>query len=308
VKEYALYTYDIPIKTAIKRRVGTLLRLTTQNGQTGWGEIAPLPGWSQESHKEAHTQLVAYLEGKTSGPLYPSVSFGLIAAHKPTLKSVSRPVSGLLTGSYCQILQDAEKMIQDGFTVAKCKVSSLCFTEIVQLVEKLHPHLLLKLDANRAWDLKEALHLAKKLPLKSYDYFEEPLKDSRELSCFPYPTALDESLREKNPPDTPHCVAHIIKPTLQKPPKTLFRTVYSSSFETGIGLAHIAALSAEEEPVGLDTYRFLGEELLEEPLLFKGATLYTPPELRPNLSKLKRCEYGVDRSSLFHSNRYSCTP
>ena len=56
-------------------REGVLIRLESENGRVGWGEVAPLPGFSQETLEEAITDLI---EGDDSS--FPSVQWGTAAA------------------------------------------------------------------------------------------------------------------------------------------------------------------------------------------------------------------------------------
>src|SRR5829696_7177251 len=55
-----LYRYEIHLEAPVKlknatlqRRKGTLVRLTAGDGSGGWGEAAPLPGFSPETLEEA---------------------------------------------------------------------------------------------------------------------------------------------------------------------------------------------------------------------------------------------------------------
>ena len=59
-----LYCYEIRLKVPVKlkdvtlrRRKGTLVRLTADEGSEGWGEAAPLPGFSPETLEETTEEL-----------------------------------------------------------------------------------------------------------------------------------------------------------------------------------------------------------------------------------------------------------
>src|SRR5215210_9539023 len=61
---FDLYRYSLPFSQPLKlegttlyRREGLLLRLAGDDGSEGWGETAPLPGFSMESLVEAAAQL-----------------------------------------------------------------------------------------------------------------------------------------------------------------------------------------------------------------------------------------------------------
>mgnify|MGYP001256869079 CR=1 FL=1 len=99
---------------------------------------------------------------------------------------------------------------------------------------------------------------------ESFDYIEEPLQNPRELSCFPYPFALDETLREPENRDLvylPMCAALILKPTLLGDISLFLkmhrRCILSHCFEGPIGVGQIAKLAKRynllHELHGLDT-------------------------------------------------------
>ena len=84
----ALYRYQLPFTQPLTfhgkvevAREGLLVRIGD-----GWGEIAPLPGFSRESLAEAQTESLACLaqlaRGQTMAPRLPSVQFGLDCARR----------------------------------------------------------------------------------------------------------------------------------------------------------------------------------------------------------------------------------
>ena len=86
-----LYRYSIPMEAGVilrhqrlKSRDGLLVKLQ-QGEQTGWGEIAPLPEFSQETLPEAQAAAIAELQLWANGAelglsSLPSVAFGLSCA------------------------------------------------------------------------------------------------------------------------------------------------------------------------------------------------------------------------------------
>src|SRR5215213_270707 len=61
---FGLYRFSLPLsrpltlgEATLRRREGLLLRLSGDDGSEGWGETAPLPGFSKESLDEAASQL-----------------------------------------------------------------------------------------------------------------------------------------------------------------------------------------------------------------------------------------------------------
>jgi O-succinylbenzoate synthase len=242
---YELYHYSLPFSrplvlggTTLRRREGLLLRLSGDDGSEGWGESAPLPGFSRESLDEAAEQLrrlagsMADCEGtddgvasygelvRKLGRAAPSVRFGLElavcnlwAAHSgiPLTQLVAPspraevPVNGLLSGSPVEVLEEARIMKDAGYRSVKLKVGVRTVAEDVGLVrallEGLGEGITLRLDANRAWGYEEAAAFARGTP--RFAYVEEPLADPARLPDLVgelgVPVALDESLVAMDP-------------------------------------------------------------------------------------------------------------
>lgn len=252
-----------------------------------WGEIAPLSGWSEESLAEAEKQIKGELPINS-----PSVIFGLLSAMDALYDPISPPspipVAAYLEGTADEIANLAEKAIEEGFTTAKMKISSLHKEDAFQLLQQFRHHLTLRLDLNRAWNLEEALSFFSLFPKDAFDYVEEPLANPKELLFFKHPFALDESLREGFYCDHPLLKALIIKPTLhrnwQKWLSSNQQIIFSSSYESDFGLAQIALIAyrvnAAHRPLGIGTYIRLTETLLETPLRFYQGHLYLPETVR----------------------------
>ena len=85
-----VYRWQIPMDAGVilrDRRLKTRdgLYICLRDGESeGWGEISPLPGFSQESWEEAQTELLAWVKGWLQGdgslPQLPSVAFGVSCA------------------------------------------------------------------------------------------------------------------------------------------------------------------------------------------------------------------------------------
>ena len=283
VINFTLYHYELPYRAFFPKRQGLLLHLIHSSGE-GWGEIAPLPSRSKETLSQAKEQLLSHLTNKNSSPLFPSVHFGLSSALSPKSESVSIPLSALLAGTPNEILAQAEQVLAKGFCSAKVKISGLTLKEASLLLKQLCSSFLLRIDANRAFSFQEAVELCADIP---FEYIEEPTYEIDKLATFPFPYALDETLLERSIPDNCHTIVH--KPSIRGPLLPDRRFVLSSACETGVGITHIARLCAKhcrEVPCGLDTYRFLENDILETPLNFSSATLLIPEELRVNTTLL----------------------
>jgi o-succinylbenzoate synthase len=242
---YDLYHYSLTFSrplvfggTTLHRREGLLLRLSGDDGSEGWGESAPLPGFSRENLDEVAEQLRRLAGSMTGcevtddwvepygefvrglGRAAPSVRFGfelavwnLWAAYSggtlPRLVAPSPravvPVNGLLSGAPGEVLEEARRMREAGYRSVKLKVGARSVAEDVGLVralgEELGDGVSLRLDANRAWRYEEAAEFVRGTP--RFEYVEEPLADPARLPVLVrelgVPIALDESLVAMNP-------------------------------------------------------------------------------------------------------------
>ncbi|HSW87008.1 MAG TPA: o-succinylbenzoate synthase [Rhabdochlamydiaceae bacterium] len=298
--ECNLHFYELPMVHSSEPRRGILLSLKNEERQCGWGEIAPLPGWSRETFQEAYNQLqgIHFLDcdfGKFEEmDLYPSVAFGIesaLASLKQPLVDLSPlPLSALLMGNANEILKKADLIIKQGYKTAKLKVGQLSIEEAFDIVSELKDKMLLRIDVNRAWTLEQSVKFFSHFSKTDFDYVEEPVDNIEDLIHFEYPFAMDESLRETSVDfflQFEHLKAFIFKPTLSggfseclKMKKSGKDIVLSSAFESGVGIYHIASfierLSLPKLPLGLDTYRFLQKDILETPLDFSTSCLILP--------------------------------
>ena len=327
---FDLYGYSLPLTrpltpegVTLHYREGLLLKLSGDDGSEGWGETAPLPGFSVESREEAVRQL-RRLAGSMVGRgvdedwvdpcgafgrdldhVASSVRFGLELALWNLYASSSRrtlpelvtpssravvPVNGLLAGSPTDVLAEARRMKDAGYSSIKLKVGTRTVAEDVALVRALGKELgesiSLRLDANRAWGYEEAADFAGGTAGVRFEYIEEPLADPARLPDlireFGVPVALDESLvgMKLEEPEA-SAVAFVLKPTLLGGVSRTMRMaeralhlgvtpVISSAYESGVGTAALVALAAvigdRPVPAGLDTYRAMAEDVLETPL------------------------------------------
>ncbi|MBS4168020.1 o-succinylbenzoate synthase [Parachlamydia sp. AcF125] len=320
IQKISLFPYQIPLKNK-QVREGVLINILDHNENSGWGEIAPLPTWSQETLEEALAQLIqekqallnqvwekeAYLKELAKLNLYPSVAFGIESALLAILdpfSSIAIPASALFMGTCEEIMQQAALRQAEGFTSAKLKVGHLTFREAESMIASLKDCFRLRIDVNRAWNTKEALAFFSQYAWDTFDYVEEPFQNPHDLRWFELPLAVDESfpcdLTLGDLEKLPTLKAIIYKPTIQGGMvgcqdlqkwafKKSVQLVLSSSFESDIGLAHVALMAKRLSacpPVGLGTYHYLIHDLSVAPLQFSGAKVQIPAHISPNLEKL----------------------
>jgi len=302
-------------------REGLILQITDEQGRTAWGEAAPLPGFSREALTQAQIELQNQLPELLSGeqndePLevqfetifndnpifYPSVCFALQAAllslraaqNKQSLAQALDErfqtkirINGFIQGARESALEQARKLLEYGYTSFKMKVGTdsldTDIEKILAVSDILRGKALLRLDANQAWELNEALAFGRAVGLDVIEYIEEPLKDINLIPEFYnqtlLPSALDESLRNmdfKKIRFIEGVDVLVLKPTLLGGITTVqhltsqareagLRVVISSSFESAVGLrvlAHIAAAFSHFTPTGLDTEKVFRDNVL----------------------------------------------
>lgn len=248
-------------------RKSLLLHLQDARGNCALSEIAPLPYFSSETLLEAEKQLRSHFISPLS-TLFPSVYFGISTA----LLDLTEPLCSINCQSHCllmgsDILDRAETAHKKGYRVAKVKLGDKSDEEAHRLINALRSLFTLRLDLNRRWTLQRALTFFSCYEKDAFDYIEEPVENPKDLPHFPFPFALDETLRESKHlslAKLPMCTALILKPTLLgnlRPFLDLHpRCILSSSFEGPVGLGQIAKLVKRyrllNEFHGLDTLSY----------------------------------------------------
>lgn len=286
IKECKFHNFVVDHRSS---RSGIFIQLMNQSGQIAHAEISPLPGYSKESIDDAFKQLEEIkpfiLHTKwfqedihstlSSLSLYPSVFFGLESVLNDLCDPRSYPTCkkyALILGSPKEMLERADQIHTEGFRKAKIKVGHLNVDQAKEIIFFLKDRFRLRLDFNGRWPLKNTLNLCAQFPEDQFDYLEEPVDDLQDLKHFPYPFALDETLRSQNI-DFLYPLENfkkcIIKPTLHYPFDSILQMnrqiVLSSSFESPIGIRQIEKLAGRlhllENEHGLDTLRYFEKDL-----------------------------------------------
>ena len=286
-------------------REGYLVWLEDDQGEMGVGEIAPLPGFSEETAGEIpdlleqvrHTLpweiddyeiLEQLVEPVKSIQLPASAQFGLEEALLDlTCRRMGIRLQDYLEGDgvdelpvngyigMCpveQVKKRTHKLVSRGYRTLKVKVGRNEFRKDLEVLEAVRSgaeSVSLRLDANRAWTLDNAIAHLDELVKFNIEYIEEPVRDAtpellrrcREESQVPL--AADESARSHeeiilllswNAVDY-----YVLKPTLLggfietiRLAKTIqgarAQTILTSTYNTTVGLAGIAQLAAALAP------------------------------------------------------------
>ena len=316
------------------QREGFILHLSSSSGAEGWGEAAPLPGRSTESLSDVHDALGnvdRWLEDIDDPPPVPGWSHDVLdslsavsmsasvrfAVESAVLDLLSRergvvwsrdyardylrvlPMCALLPGAGKDVMALFRTRMESGFNVFKIKVGDGRLEDDVACIRAMASlgggGVVLRVDANRAWTLDDALAFADGVRQCGVAYIEEPVKLSADLTAFaaasPVPLALDESLDgERNAVFSLRlaAAAYIIKPTLhggisgalalcERACRRGAVPVLSAAFESGIGIRSLVQIGAvmnfSPVAVGLDTWRWLRGDVLRQ------APSFTKPRL-----------------------------
>jgi o-succinylbenzoate synthase len=204
----------------ISQRHGVIIRIIADNGMDGFGEAAPLPGFSPET-LESTTKILRHIESAWQGKAvpaslngigdmvrqaipagYPAAVFGLEtalcdlaaqASGRPLASWLNEnaalevPVNYLTTGNRPDQDKTAADFERGKYDVAKIKVGGrseeddIAFVGV--LVKLLGGNTTLRLDANRQWTYDAAVRVLNSLREYRIEYVEEPLEN-------PSPTQL----------------------------------------------------------------------------------------------------------------------
>ncbi|KQN46978.1 o-succinylbenzoate synthase [Serratia sp. Leaf50] len=304
-----VYRYSLPMDAGVvlrNQRLNTREGLLVQlwhNHRSGWGEIAPLPGFSPESLEQAQLALLPLLDRWQRGEAFPdcvlpSVDFGVSCAlaeidgSLPAAFDTRRAVmchgdpdellfqlNALADGKLGKVKVGLYEAVGDGLNVSS-------------MLEAI-PDLKLRLDANRSWSPDRAAAFARYLcaeQRRRICFIEEPCHTPQQSLEFADATGIaiawDESLREAGfmLQRQSGVAAIIVKPTLTgsidvcrrqiaEAQSLGIQVVISSSLESSLGLSQLARLSRwllPDSTPGLDTLHLMQAQLMRP---WPGSTL-----------------------------------
>jgi o-succinylbenzoate synthase len=216
-----LLQYELPFRVPVQAgdgvhetRSGLLLGLVDDSGLIGWGEAAPLPGWSTDTFAQAEAGLrglAATIEERPREPKrllptavawlarLPSAAAaldcalidlgaqdagesvaGFLARGRDPAESVA--VNALIAGaSASEVAAAGAAALRDGFSAFKLKIGVADMDEDVERVaalrEVIGPGPSLRLDAGGRWSADEATRILKRLAVYDIEYVEDPVAD-----------------------------------------------------------------------------------------------------------------------------------
>ena len=185
------------------------LRISDGNGKSGIGEVAPIDRLSPESIADVPEQLkkiasrIAEMEvpkneddvwaiARSLTPRgFSSIQFGLEVAlfdllnggskkvFETDLSTISIPINGLIwMGGHQFMKEQIKQKLDEGYTCIKLKVGSLDFeTElsVIKNLRKISKDLIIRLDANGAFQTNEILMKLKQLSIHNIHSIEQPI-------------------------------------------------------------------------------------------------------------------------------------
>jgi L-Ala-D/L-Glu epimerase len=375
ITEVEWYPYRIPFRKSfttargtMTTRDGIIVQVTTEQGISGIGEIAPFPAFGGESLEDAnallptlavrlrgmtleealdiifcrdaldrvqHGSLSRLDEGDQARPYkrledsgkdhFPSTLCGLEIAILDALgKAEGRPLCALLSTAESvprasvpvnavigarsteAAIASAKEAVRNGFRCVKLKVGpgksiQAEIERVAAVREAIGPAIHLRLDANEAWTLEEAIAILSQCVPYAIQYVEQPLQ-AHDLAgmrtlrqTVPMPIAADEALHGLDSArlilDNEATDVLVIKPQLagglragqqiiQEAAERGVRSVITSTMESGIGVAaalHLAAASpAVTLECGFATLHLLADDLLVHELSIHEGCMAVP--------------------------------
>ncbi|MDW3217221.1 MAG: 2-succinyl-6-hydroxy-2,4-cyclohexadiene-1-carboxylate synthase [Acidimicrobiales bacterium] len=218
----------------------TLLFGLTDDGATGWGEAAPLPGWSPESLPACRAALPTAmpaveldLEPVLSERTFPARAAVIGAALDLRARQAGRSLREHLAATYRraeaadrvavngvvsatdpeQVAVEVASLAERGIGVVKLKVAALdvkADTARIAAARAAAPGMVLRLDANGGWSTEEAVDALRTFAPHDIALCEEPVRGVDEIAAVgaavEISVAVDESVRGL--PDTRRVWAH----------------------------------------------------------------------------------------------------
>jgi len=308
----------------------------------GVGEASPLKGLSIDDHPDFEPALDQAITSIQQAPApsttdevsdwvkkhisekFPAIRFGIETAWLDLLHGGKRvifpeafkndaflpiPINGLVwMGDRDFMLRQIDEKIKQGFNCIKLKIGAIDFSTELSLLAYVRQHfteeqITLRVDANGAFDPKEAQHKLEQLAEYKLHSIEQPIAKSqmnamsRLCRKSPLPIALDEELigvnvddQAANLLDTIQPQFIILKPTLLGGLSICEEWIklaeernigwwMTSALESNIGLnaiAQFAAYKNVEMPQGLGTGQLYHNNFPSPLLIQRGALHYNP--------------------------------
>lgn len=314
--ERTTLAYRTPIATAhgtLDRRDVVVLTVVDGDGRVGRGEAAPLAGFTPETVDEAEAALLRWIDDGTVPATSPTARSAVDSAllelaagraGRPVHDLLSPgspgrlPVTALVAGSTMDDLAEAaRRAVDDGHPGVKVKVGIGPFEADLERVAAVRAAIGgagLRLDANGAWTVDEAVDHLGRLAAFDPEFVEEPTAGLDGLAAVragsPVPVGVDESAPDLASIDRALAVGAtdvlVVKPSALGGPRRSaeavrraadagVRVVATSLLEGSVGIraaAHLAsALGLVDPAPGLATAGLLSADVGDPLLPVDGA-------------------------------------
>jgi len=306
--------YTLPFRKPVRtahglwaERQGVIVRLEDEAGAIGYGEVAPISSFGTETLAEAEAALAALgdrIEPEWISQISPrlactrhGLSEALVAAQAlpaaPATGTDYLAVAALLPAGRAA-LPAADEKAAAGFRDFKWKVGVGDIGDELSLLDdllgKLPDGARLRLDANGAWDRRQAERWLDRCADRPIEYMEQPIAaDARGADDlllglahdYPTPLALDEALVRDGDVDrwldAGWPGVWIVKPTLLADPAAAIGklaqrrmpVVFSSALETALGartaLQHAFTWTGEKRALGFGVWPLFVDRTFDGP-------------------------------------------
>jgi O-succinylbenzoate synthase len=309
---FSIKPYRLPLRAPVRtahghwtEREGLLVRLEDGAGQVGYGEVAPIPWFGTETPAEAEEICGKFGDKVTDEVLdavparFGCVRFALAQAragnsHLLDDQAAGKrlPVAALLPAGR-EALVALPARLEAGYLAFKWKVGVGAVDDELgifdDLLAALPGHTKLRLDANGAWERRQATKWLDRCAGRPVEFVEQPVKPDDEATLlglaadYPVTLALDESVTGLASAQRWQGLGwrgvFVIKPALAGPLEELAAwvaatkadVVLSSAIETALARASILRLALEQpltrRALGFGVGEVFGDRRWDGPVL-----------------------------------------
>jgi o-succinylbenzoate synthase len=241
INEFKFIPYSLKLKTpfvnssfTIDKREGFIVKITDESGLVGFGEVAPLQGFSLETMEKCESELnrlyySIIAKSAKDEPFdlgtelealsnLPSLRFGIEQAIISLLtereelttllqKDTIIKVNGVVgIGSQEHTLKTVDNLLANDFKTIKVKVGGSNFNEDIELIEtitkRIDDSIKIRIDVNGNWSYNNTEHAVGILDKSKIELIEQPVNNINELVMLsdfsPIPIAVDEIIKNGN--------------------------------------------------------------------------------------------------------------
>ena len=297
---------------AITQRDGLLVRIH-EGGVIGWGEAMPLPGWPGADLSATRDALEEWATDPDPEDL-PSEQFAHGAVELALLDmeaqqsgrsqaemlSKGGPVADAVEiNALVSDADEAASAVSDGYATLKLKVGAsdldVDVAAVAAVREAIGDSCRLRLDANGAWTVDQAVAALSRLKQFDIEYVEEPVAGIEALTQVaeqsPIPVAVDDSLGSADAELPESIPVVVVKPMALGGSRTAYvaarhwinegrKVIITNYFDSAIGqhaaLSVAAALPGPPQVHGAITPALFNRDVADLPTIADGCCILPP--------------------------------